>query len=183
MSRKRGIDAVAEVMGKVFRMQKMQAQADKERFGDWNRRLASMLEAAVIQLYREAAKSAKAKQASADDFDALARERAIRSAREINETTATWLQEGRDLSAIFGPSRIAAIAATEAVFAQSAGEMIVSKESDGMLEWVCGRKPCKWCRERQGKRIKAGKSFGSHEGVAVYHPPAHPHCYCKVRRV
>lgn len=178
-----GLDKVAAVMKATFKVQRMQAEADKEKFGDWNKRLAGMLTDAVLQLYADAARSAKARREMAGDFEAMARARAIQSAREINETTSTWLQEGRELDSIFGPSRVVAIAATEAAFAKQAGVGIVSKASGKRLRWKVGRKPCKWCRSVNGHVVKYGKPFGIHHGITIYHPPAHPHCYCKVEVV
>lgn len=181
MSMPRGIDKVAAVIRRVFRVQRMQARADKERFGDWNKTLASLLTDAVITLYQEAARGAKAKAEHAGDFEATARARALQSAKDINDTTGTWLSEGRDEEAVFGTARIVAIATTEAAFAKSAGIAIVAKGKK--LRWKVGRKPCKWCLSVRNKVVKAGKVFGIHAGIAIYHPPAHPHCYCTLEIV
>lgn len=170
-------------MRAVFRTQRMQATADKERFGDWNRQLASLLEGAVLQLYAEAARSEKAKVELASEFEDYARERARQSAREINDTTSSWLQEGRELSQVFGSERVATIAATEAAFAANAGRAIVAKAGGKKLQWVVGKKPCKFCKSIAGKVVKPGQPFGVHGDYTVYFAPAHPHCYCRVRQV
>lgn len=157
----------------------MQAQADKERFGDWNKRLASMLEAPMIRLYNEASADKKYK----DSYEAYARQRALQVAQEVNDTTSTWLQEGRELASVFSAARVVMIATTEATYAKSAGRMVVAKATKKRLRWKVGRKPCKFCRSINGKTVKPGVAFGKHGDRLVFFAPAHPNCYCEVEIV
>lgn len=176
-----GIDELARAVRAAFKTQRMQADADKERFGDWNTRLAKLIRDSVADLYLEAAKGAKAKAELGPGFAALAKMRALEVARQINETTSIWLQDGREPDVVFSDARVTMIAATEAAHARAGGIMLVAKMAKKKLVWVVGRKPCAFCRSLKGKTRKPGQSFGIHKGVSVTQPPVHPHCYCKLR--
>jgi hypothetical protein len=179
----KGLDEVASAVRKILLAQAELAKAGKERFGDWNSRLARALRESVEALYLASARSAKAKEELLPQFLAQAKARAITAAASINETTTEWLQEGRDIPEVFGPARVVRIATYEARYAMSAGVAIVGRSKGKKLRWKVGRKPCKWCRAMNGIVVEPGTPFGNHGGVPVYVPPAHPHCYCKVELV
>jgi hypothetical protein len=180
----RGIDGVARAVRSVFAKQRQQWRAlGKERFGDWSATLAEALQEAVAKLYLESARGARAKAEHADSFAMLARRRCLDSARSINATTNDMLAEGRDP---WTDDRVAQIAATEGLYAKSAGIVEVAAATGQRLRWVTERSnnPCKFCRSMSGRTVKAGEIFGIHNGVAVYHPPQpHPVCRCKLKVV
>ncbi len=171
----KGLDAIAKVVRAVFTTQRQQAKADKEKFGDWNQRFASMLEKPMLTLYLESAKSSKLKAQLVADFTVTAKNRASIVAQEINDTTSDWLQEGRELKDVFSVARVVRIATTEAAFALRAGKALKAKSTGKRLRWRARANACKFCRQMNGKVVKVGKAFGINAGRAIQHPPAHPH--------
>lgn len=176
----KGLDQLVDAIKGVFRTQKRLAAAGKERFGDWNFKLAKAIEEPLIQMYFHAAKSAKMKRELAPDFVAVAKERILESSRLINGTTSDWISEGRDP---FEPSRVAGIAQTEAMYAMNAARSMVINAKGKKLRWKVGKKPCKICLRFKGKTVRPGTPFGIVNGQAIYIPPVHPHCYCSVEEV
>lgn len=178
----KGLERVARAVRSVFKQQRMQAEdLDKSRFGDWNSKLAQALSTAVAELYLDSAKRAGADpDLHVDDFVALAKARAIETARLINATTSEWLQEGRDYEEVFGGNRVMMVASTEAVNALGAGRVVVAATSKKRLRWVCKGDACPECRALNGKVVRAGKPFTIIDGKPIYNPPAHPNCYCEL---
>jgi hypothetical protein len=174
----RGIDQLARGVRGILRRQRAMARRGKERFGDWNPQLAEAIRDGVAALYLSAARGAKAKAEHAELFVSLARVRALEVARAINRTTGDWITEGRDDEVVFGDSRVASIAETEATHAKMAG--IVAVSSDRKLRWVASPGCCKKCKKFGGRTVMAGSSFGVVDGREVFHPGLHPFCKCKL---
>lgn len=178
----KGLDSIATVIRRIFRAQRPLAAADKSRFGDWDGKLAKELGAASLQVFLESVPK-EARKTMADTFASMASQRAIQSAREINDTTENWLDEGRDLKAIFGVDRVVTIAGTEANFAIQAAKVVLAKARGRKVRWKLGPKPCKFCKGLKGKVRKPGEVFGIHHGIPIIAPPAHVRCMCSLEEV
>lgn len=178
----KGIDSLALAVKRIFRQQRAQWRSlGKARFGDWNSRLAAGLREAMDALYLSAARSAKAKSEHADQFVALSRARAWEVANSVNATTNDMLARGDNP---WTDERIAQIALTEASHAKWGGITEIAGASGKNLRWKRGRRePCDFCKTLVGRKTIAGVPFAVHNGVAIYHPPAHPHCFCSVEVV
>jgi hypothetical protein len=180
-----GAQSIALAVRRVFTEQRKLAAGGKEHFGDWHSHLANAMLKPLAKLFLEGAMGAKVTREMAKDLASLAKERAQESARSINQTTAKWLEEGRDLKQIFGVDRAVDIGITEATFAEGRSQTMAATSRGKKLKWMIdGGKPCPLCVAINGKVVKAGKPFArDRDGTPIYHPPYHPHCRCRVKEV
>lgn len=181
---------VARAVNRVFRVMRMQHAGGKERFGDWIHRLAKELLEPLSACVLGGLRLGLARGGDrslllqlGQDGAAAAEIRALESARSILETTNQWIDEGRDEAQVFGPQRAATIGLTEAKWAEGLGVQLAAKAAKKRLRWVSDGSPCPACKRLAGKVVRAGAMFTSVDGVAVYHPPLHPSCYCRVEIV
>lgn len=120
-------------------------------------------------------------------------DRAIQNAREAIQLGLEHGEAVRDMSVrlrqIFSPDRALAIAQTESSRAFHAGQMMAAQESDviGGLSWLASSDACDLCLSLARKDpVPLGQPFaviGTGPYASIYHPPAHPHCYCSVTEV
>lgn len=166
-------EQIARAVLSVFRAQR---RSGRESFLSYTQQLAEKILEPIAALYLLGAKRGRAKEA--DGVAAAARARALKTAREINETTSQWVQEGKADEYVFSVDRAANVALTETNNAVNEGKAIAVKERGGKLRWKIGKKPCKECRALNGKVVRAGASFV--RGAEVFAPPLHPNCNCTV---
>ena len=174
---------LASAIRSAFRTMKMQAKADKERFGDWIPRLRGAIITPLTRLYSLALARNKAA-VDKDTFTAVATERALFTARSICDTCSEWLQSGRSVKDVFSDDRVAAIALTEAAWAINTGKLTAMALRNRKVRWKLGGKACKNCKQLAGKEVKPGKAFGKdYRGNEVFAPPLHPNCKCTISEV
>lgn len=182
-----GKEIAAAVM-RIFAAQKQHADAGKEKFGDWNSRMANALEPLLFDLYvRSAGKSARKVGVRFDEQELVAelktraKVRSIELARDLNSTTSDWVQEGRDSSSVFGVDRAAQTALTEASRAHHDGQL-ATMEAVGITKttWRTNKKAtvCPQCMSLDGKSLAVGKDYVSKGGLRAKAPPLHPKCFC-----
>lgn len=96
----------------------------------------------------------------------------------------------RRLFQIFAdPAKAARIAQTEASRGFHAGAMEAARASRVVrgLRWLASSDACDICRGLNGKEVGIGEAFakigkpGPYQ--MIYHPPAHPHCFCTTTSV
>lgn len=187
---RRAVEELAKLMRSIFRQQATQARAGKERYGDWDSRLAAQMLPKLSELYLSALKGAgrivsiRGPVTFAQTLANAAKSRAILTAARINDTTSEWLQSGRELASVFSADRAVEIALTEESQARNQGLALATLKAGGKLRWKTrGKNACEACRSLNGTVIHAGKQFIAKSGVAVEHPPLHPSCYCRLEVV
>lgn len=154
-----GVREIAAAVRSVFRAQREQAHGGKERFHDWDKRLADALVAAKLPARRAAL-----------------------AADSINGTTNGWLQDGRDPAVVFSAARVAQIAVTEYLNAKH--DEMIEKHRGKRVRWKLGGAACPDCKSLAGKTVVAGKQqFVAKSGAAVYAPTLHPNCRCTLEVV
>ncbi len=181
--RESAIAKVGAAVMRIFRQQRQQARGGRERFADWNSRLATALTEPIARLYLQELRAQKAGKALADDCVASARARAIQVAAEMNATTGEWLQEGRDEREVFSEDRAARAAVTEASHATHEAFLMVAHTRGQRVRWVVDGNPCAECRSLNRRVVTPGQQFVTRGGIAVYGPPVHPHCFCTLKAV
>ncbi len=176
-----GAERIAAVARRVFRMQRAQRQ---QSYGNTTATFANALMPEIARMLLSGMKRGKGKGSElAETAASVARERSQAAAREINATTAQWLDEGRDPREVFGPDRAVTVGLTEAVWAESQGLLLATKARKGKLRWVTEGKPCKICLSMAGQVRKAGQKFKDRDGGLHDHPPSHPSCRCRLESV
>ncbi len=81
------------------------------------------------------------------------------------------------------PARANTIAVTESSRATNGGS-VISYQKSGVCEgsaWATTTAPCDFCSDLDGEERAFGEPFavnGKGSYAVIYHPPAHPHCYC-----
>lgn len=167
----------------VFRAQKFLADHGKERFGDWNSKLAKAIVGFIAASAVNGAKKGKGSDIG-DDLAAFAKQRALDSARQINTTTSEWLEEGSDKDP-FSIQRAQLIAAFESKHARQFGYTIALQRRKKRLRWRLKQRKtnCPECISLNGKTVRAGTEFVSKTGQRAYHPPLHLHCDCTVEEI
>lgn len=181
---------IAQVMRRVFRLQRMQANAGKVRFGDQIKTVASALEEPIARAYMRGLKATRAGKDKAvlaelvDKAVAAVKERCLSSAHSICDTTRDWLEQDRDLDSVFGVDRAVSIGLTEASNARNAAVAMAAHVRKRKLRWVTdGKGKCPDCMSLAGRVISPGKQFRAKSGTMVFAPPLHPSCKCKVEEV
>ena len=163
--------AIANVVARIFRQQK---QSGRERFGDWNSRLATVLLQSLAPSYVAGMKRAKA--TDIDWAANAAKIQAQEAAAQINEATTNMLDASRDIREVFSSDRAALIGLDQYDKAIAACEAHGAKERGTRLEWVVDSSPCsRICRKLAGKIRRPGKVFVIVDGVPIFGPPAHLH--------
>ncbi len=181
---------IAQVMRRVFRLQRAQAAAGKVRFGDQIRTVADALEEPVARAYLRGLKATRAGKDKAvlmelaEKAAVAARERALSSAHSICDTNREWLEADRDLDYVFSADRAVSIGLTEASNAKNAATAMAAHVRKRRLRWVTdGKGKCKDCMSLAGRVVSPGKQFRAKSGTTVFAPPLHPNCLCKVEEV
>ncbi len=172
---------IAQVMRRVFRLQRAQANAGKVRFGDQIRTVANALEEPVARAYMRGLKATKAGKDKAvlvelaEKAAMAARERVLSSAHSICDTTREWLEADRDLDYVFSADRAVSIGLTEASNAKNAAVAMAAHVRKRKLQWVTdGKGKCPDCLSLAGAVINPGKQFRAKSGKRVFAPPLHP---------
>jgi len=116
--------------------------------------------------------------------------KAVQAAREQLRQGISTGETTRELNARFfqifaDPYKAARIAQTEASNAFHGGQMFAARKSNVVtgLRWLASSDACKEiCLPLNGKVVKIGEPFYKHPKPGpyqfVYHPAAHPHCFC-----
>ena len=150
--------------------------------GNWHGKLARALLPELNRLYLASAKRTMTgeedEERLAATIAAAAKADSIVLAEQLNQTTTTWLEEGRDPEQVFGADRAAMIGVTQASDAFNATKVAVGREvGHKRKRWRCTDDSCcKDCRSLNGKSVKIEQMFRSKSGVSVPGPPLHPHC-------
>jgi hypothetical protein len=173
---------LAAVFKQTFRTQRMQADAGKERFGDWNRRIAAAIGPFLAIIYAKELRRQKVSFRQ-EDVDNLVYTRAYQVARDLNATSSEWLESGRDPKDVFSVNRAVAIAMNESAFAVNQARVDAAAQRKKKLRWVIGGKPCKECKSLAGKVVRPGVQFKTKSGMKIDAPPLHPNCKCTVEEV
>lgn len=172
---------LARSIRRVFRAQKELAYGGKEKFGDWDHRLANAMKDSLRRLYTQRSRQVAGE---SSDAESAAAERSLLAARSVNDTTQEWLEQGRDPDVVFSDDRVVAIVTTETSAIVHDAILDAAKSRGSKLVWRSRDRACPECRSLNGKRVAAGKqNFVSKGGIAAKAPPLHPHCNCTVEEV
>lgn len=163
----------------TFRAMRPLAESGKTRWGDWVSRLAAKLTPIIGRAFATAMGKFSGR-IEKGDVESFAAERANATARSVMDTTAEWLGSGRDPENVLSVSRAAACAITEQSYAINMAKARAVKQRGGKIRWRVGGKACSDCRSLEGKSVDPGKQFVAKSGNAVYGPPLHPSCKCKL---
>jgi len=175
-------ESIARAVLRIFRAQKAEADNGTESFGRWHARLTAALDVPIVDTYRQGGKRAKAPADMADDLVSAAKERALFTARSINDTSSQWIEEGREPEDVFSADRAASIGLTEQAYAVHQTVALVAQKRGQKLTWRIAGGACEFCRKMEGRTRAAGKSFGKDKfGNLLYHPPAHANCDCSLQ--
>lgn len=174
------IRTIASAAAGILRAQALQANGGKERFGDWHGRLAAALEGPIYRAMVASLRTIRGGIQHSPAAQQQARLRATVIAQEINDTTAEWLDQGRDP---FTRERALLIGRTEAVEAKNSARSLVARDGKRRLRWKVGSKYCADCKSLAGQTVKPGQYFRAASGAKVKHPPLHPNCDCEVEIV
>lgn len=116
---------------------------------------------------------------------------------ETRAQLAAGLEEGETLASLsrrvgrifLDPVRAQRAAVTEASRAVHAGQVLLAKQTDGLIarkRWLASGDACPECLALDGKVVGLDEPFvvqGSGPYAAVMHPPLHPHCFCALEDV
>ncbi len=170
---------LTRVLRDSFKTMRLQAEADKVRFGDWINRLAGAMRPHLLGLFMASLTRNRGK-VEKGEADSYAIERAMFVARSVTQTSTEWLENGRDPRDVFSVDRAVHIAMTEASTMINHAKATAIAGRGKKLKWVLGGKACDQCKSLAGKIVKPGKQFVSKNGTAVFAPPLHPSCRCTV---
>ena len=171
-------EAIARAVHRIFTQQK---QAGIERAGNWMGRLREALYAPLLLGYKAALKRFGSKD---DEWaEATAMQQAAEAAVQINDATTNMLEQGRDYREVFSADRAALIGVDQWDKAYGACQVRAAQNKGLRLQWECDSKPCPVCIKLNGKVRSPGKAFAIIKGVAIYAPPTHPACKCRIKEV
>jgi hypothetical protein len=115
---------------------------------------------------------------------------AVRAASSIVDTVGRRVAKATspaDVADVFSTERADAIADDEAYRASQAGRLGRAEQQDLLLKWKAQPGCCKLCLKLDGTTVRPGESFivldGGGPYAEIFHPPAHPHCRCRVDQV
>lgn len=174
-------EGIAKAVNGIFRQQKSLALGGKERFHDWDSRLAKALLAPMAAAFLAGLKSSKA-------FDSewaasAARNQASDAAYWINDGTASMVQELRDPRDVLSSDRAALIGLDQANRIAEQCKAQGARERGKKLMWVTDGKACDFCKKLNGRVRKPGVAFLEHNGKSIMGPPGHMNCKCRTREV
>jgi hypothetical protein len=169
-------EAIARSVLRVFRQQQ---QSGGERFGNWTGRMREALAKPLLEGYVAALKRFGVRD---DDWAAtVSLQQAAEAAVQLNDATTDMLERGRDYREVFSSDRAALVGVDQWDKAYGACQVRAAQTKKQKLRWVAkGPNICKACKKLAGKVRNPGKAFAIVEGVPIFHPPLHIHCYCEL---